>query len=96
MRASASTSAAWPARLDAGRALRRSPRALAPRRPRAAGDEGEAAGGDAEVQESLVQLLRFETRKAAVSQQLSDYVATETDNLRAIVEQARALWRACR
>jgi hypothetical protein len=31
-----------------------------------------------------------------VSQQLSDYVATETDNLRAIVEQARALWRACR
>ena len=96
MLASTSTSASTLWRGGARRALRRSPHALAPRRPRAAGNEGEASGGDAEVQESLVQLLRFETAKAAVSQQLSDYVASETDNLRAIVEQARALGRACR
>ncbi len=47
------------------------------------GGEGEqSSGGDPEVQETLVQLLRYETAKAAIGQK-------EAENLRAIVEQAR-------
>ena len=50
---------------------------------------GPPAGGNAALQQELVDVLRFETAKRAIADQVSDYVAGEQDKLRALVEQAR-------
>ena len=52
---------------------------------------GEPPGtsGDAALQEMLVDMLRFETAKQAIAQEVTDYVEGEQANLRAIVEQVR-------
>lgn len=46
-------------------------------------------GGDAALQDLLVDVLRFETAKLSIADQVSEYVAGEQENLRALVEQAR-------
>lgn len=66
------------------------------------GDEGGEAGrgdapgeppvgGNAALQDELVDVLRFETAKRSIADQVSDFVAGEQENLRALVEQARPL-----
>lgn len=58
-------------------------------------DEGSSpssssAGGDPLVQETLVQLLREETSRMALHQEVNDFVAAKAEDLTALVEQARA------
>ena len=58
-------------------------------------DEGSSpssssAGGDPLVQETLVQLLREETSRLALNQEVNDFVAAKAEDLTALVEQARA------
>jgi hypothetical protein len=53
-------------------------------------DPPAAMGGDAALQESLLETLRLEVAKASIAEELSAYVEGEQANLRAIVEQARA------
>jgi hypothetical protein len=52
-------------------------------------DPPAAMGGDAALQESLLEALRLEMAKASIAEELSAYVEGEQANLRAIVEQAR-------
>ena len=55
---------------------------------------GAPVGGNAALQDELVSVLRFETAKRAIADQVSEYVAGEQDKLRALVEQARcAAWQ---